>query len=217
MTLLPKRPRGRPKDDALAERRRDAILDTAAAVFAEHGYPGADVQFIADALGVAKGTVYRYFPSKEELFLAAVDRGMLRLREYVLGRSDPVPDPLDRITRAVHAYLEFFKHHPQYVELLVQERAEFRDRKKPTYFAHREQNIGRWRDLFRQLIADGRVRDVPVERITDAISDMVYGTMFTNYFTGRHKPLDVQAGDLVDVVFHGILSDSERARRKAGK
>ena len=43
---------------------------------------------------------------------------------------------------------------------------------------------------------------------------MIYGTMFINYFTGQAKPSDIQANEIVDVVFRGILSDSERRHRE---
>src|SRR5690349_18063970 len=82
-TATAKRHPGGPKDDELHERRREQILDEAAGRFAEHGYPNTDVQWIADALSVAKGTVYHYFPSKEELFRAAVRRGVDRLHRHV--------------------------------------------------------------------------------------------------------------------------------------
>ena len=95
-------------------------------------------------------------------------------------------------------------------------RAQFKDRKKPTYFEHREANVERWRDVYRNLIAEGRVRDMPVERITDVFSDLVYGTMFTNYFTGPRQPVEAQAQDILDIMFHGILSESE-ARRQRGR
>ena len=72
--------------------------------------------------------------------------------------------------------------------------------------------IERWRDRYRTLIAQGRVRDMPVTRITDVMSDLVYGTMFTNYFTGPRKPPEAQARDILDVVFNGILSETERQR-----
>ena len=49
MTLPKKKGPGRPRDAALAERRREEILDTAAVVFARHGYPNTDVQYVADA------------------------------------------------------------------------------------------------------------------------------------------------------------------------
>jgi AcrR family transcriptional regulator len=211
MTQTAKR-RGRPRDDGLRQRRREAILDAAAGVFAAHGYQNTDMQQLADTLGVGKGTLYRYFPSKEDLFLAAVDRGMRRLSAQVSACADAAGDPLERVGRGIRAYLSFFRDHPELAELLIQERAQFKDRKQQTYFAHQEAGIEPWRDLWRGLIARGRVRDVPVERITDVLCDLVYGTMFTNYFAGRHKSLDEQTRDILDIVFHGILSEAERRR-----
>jgi AcrR family transcriptional regulator len=200
-------------DDQLWASRREQILDAAVELFAKHGYADADTQLLADKLGVGKGTLYRYFASKEEVFLAAADRVMRRLRETIDERINGIDDPLDRIAVAIRAYLAFFAEHPDYVELLMQERAQFKDRKKPTYFLHRETNVERWRDLYRGLIAEGRVRNMPVERITDVMSDLCYGTMFTNYFAGQRKPFEAQAEDILDVVFHGILSESERRQR----
>ena len=204
--------RGRPRDDELRQRRREEILDAAAGTFAVHGYPSTDMQQVADALDIGKGTIYRYFPSKEKLFLAAVDRGVRRLHAAVRAGADRACDPLERLGFAVRAYLAYFRDHPELAELLIQERAEFKDRKPQTYFAHRDASVGPWRDVWRGLIAQGRVRDVPVERITDVICDLVYGTMLANYFTGRDRSLDEQARGILDIVFHGILSDAERRR-----
>jgi AcrR family transcriptional regulator len=202
-------------DEDLWASRREQILDAAVELFAKHGYVNADTQLLADKLGVGKGTLYRYFASKEEVFLAAADRVMRRMRESIDTAIAGIEDPLDRIALAIRTYLAFFAEHPDYVELLMQERAQFKDRKKPTYFIHRETNVERWRELYRGLIAEGRVREMPVERITDVMSDLCYGTMFTNYFTGRQKPFEAQAEDILDVVFHGILSDTERRRRRS--
>jgi hypothetical protein len=49
----------------------------------------------------------------------------------------------------------------------------------------------------------------------NVLGDLVYGTMFTNHFSGRHRPLADQAEDILDVVFHGILTPAERRRRRA--
>jgi AcrR family transcriptional regulator len=213
VVLHPPKTRGRPRDAALRERRREQILDAAAVVFARYGYPDTDVQVIADQLHLSKGTIYRYFPSKEELFLAAVDRGLRRLNQSIDAGIQNIADPLDQIAKAVRLYLDYFRDHPECVELLIQERAEFRDRKKPTYFENRDARRVRGAQIFRDLIAAGRVRDVPVDRILDVVGDLLYGTMFTNYFTCRHKSHEEQAQDIMDIVFNGILSDSERGRR----
>lgn len=206
-------PRGRPRDDERTCRRREQLLGAAAAVFARRGFPDADVQEIADSCGVAKGTVYFYFPSKEKLFLAAVDRVMADLRDTVLAAARDVPDQLDRIAAAIRAFLSYFKDHPNHAELLIIERAEFRERKTPTYLEYRRANAETWRGLYAGLIAAGRVRDVPTDRILNVVGDLLYGTMFTNHFSGQHRSIDEQARDVLDILFHGLLTPAEQKRR----
>ncbi|MDP9173840.1 MAG: TetR/AcrR family transcriptional regulator [Planctomycetota bacterium] len=213
-TSEPKRPPGRPKDQALQERRRGEILDQAADAFAKHGYANTDVQWISDALSVSKGTIYRYFPSKEDLFLAAVRRGVERLYEHIAVAKRDKVDSLDTITAAVVAYLQFFKANPQLVELFIQERSLFRDGRKPVFFEHRDAKRGPFRQLVARLMENGVIREMPVERFIDVLGDVLYGTMFTNFFAGRDKPFESQAQDILDLVFFGALSDEERARRK---
>ena len=207
-------PAGRVAESA-CERRRGEILDAATELFAEHGYSDAVTQQLADRLQVGKGTIYRHFPSKRELFLAAVDRVMVRLYERLHACAEGVDDPLEVVARSVREYLRFFAEHPRYVELLIQERAQFKDRTTPTFLEHREKNVGRWRELYRSLIASGRVRDIPVDRITDVVRDLLYGTTFTNYFTGSGKPPEDQARDVLDVLFFGILSGPPAAAEPA--
>ena len=211
------KPRGRPKDATLADRRRDQIVSAATKLFAAEGYANADTQLLADQLGTGKGTIYRYFPSKEALFLAAVDRGMRDLRLHVDAAVEEIADPLVRVAGAIRAYLEYFDRHPEVVELLIQERAVFKDRKKPTYFVHRERNIGPWIELFEGLMKSDRVRRMPTDRITDVLSGVVYGTMFINFFVRGSKTFEAQAEQIVDLVYRGILSDSERGRSSAGR
>ena len=198
---------------ARSERRQEQILEAAAKLFAEHGYSETDTQRLADKLGVGKGTLYRYFPSKRELFLATVDRVMRKLCDQCDRSMTEIEDPLDRIAAGIRAYLSFFAEFPGFVELLIQERAQFRERKKPTYFEYREANLGKWQAMYRDLIAQGKVRDVPVERITDVVSEVLYGTIFVNYFSGQHKSFETQAQDIIDIVFAGILTPAERERR----
>lgn len=202
-----------PADSQSIAARREEILDEATRLFARLGFADTDTQVLVDNLGVGKGTLYRYFSSKRELFLAAVDRVMRRMR----GRIDDcllgVVDPLEQMSRGIRAYLAFFAENPGYVELLIQERALFKDRTKPTYFEHRENNQKYWHALYRACIAEGRMRDIPVERISDTISNLLYGKMLTNYFIGQSKNVDEQASDVLDIIFHGILSEEERARQ----
>lgn len=208
-----KRKPGRPREEGLAVRRKEEILDAATVCFAQLGYRLTDIQLVANQLDVAKGTIYHYFPSKEQLFLAAVDRGVKQLSAAVDGSIRDIEEPLARISCAIRAYLQFFSEHPQIVELFIHERSEFRDRKRPTYFEHQDRRMGAWHQLLGGLIAERRCRNIPVERVANVVNDVLYGTIFTNYFTRRKSSFERQADDVLDIVFHGILTDQERAAR----
>jgi AcrR family transcriptional regulator len=209
------RKRGRCSTDEEFLARREEILQIATELFAEQGFSDAVTQAIAERSGVGKGTIYRHFPSKREIFLAAADRVMVKMQGEILANIAGVEDGLEQVARGMKAFLSFFADHPEYVELLIQERAHFKDRKRPTYFEHREVNVQRWRHLYARLIAEGRVRQMSVESITDVVGNVIYGTMFTNFFAGQKKPVEQQAQDILDIVFRGILTDQERARRDA--
>ena len=175
-----------------------------------HASPGRSVE-------AGKGTIFRHFPTKRELFLAAADRVMGKMQEKILASIAGIEDGLEQVARGIRAFLSFFADHPEYVELLIQERAQFKDRKRPTYFEHREVNVHAVAQALRRLIAEGRVREMPVESITDVVGNLIYGTMFTNFFAGQKKPVEQQAQDILDIVFQGILTDPELARLDAAK
>ncbi|MBY0546901.1 MAG: TetR/AcrR family transcriptional regulator [Candidatus Obscuribacterales bacterium] len=215
MTVSDRKRPGRPKDEMLTARREEEILAAATRYFAVAGYHNADLQMLADELGVGKGTLYRYFRTKEDLFLSSVDRGMRELHSYIEERTTGVADPIDRLRNAVRAFLSFFDGNPEMVELLIQERAEFRDRLQPTYLKHREANIGPWQEMLRKVINEGRIRKMPVSRITDVLSNLLYGTIFTQHFMRKKVPLERQAEDILDVVFLGLLDEQERHKQSS--
>jgi len=200
-------------DDPRVVHRQEEILIEAARLFAQRGYSETDTQLLAETVGVGKGTVYRYFPSKRALFLAAADRVMRMLRERVDGTVEGIADPLDRIARGITVFLSFFAEQPEFVELLIQERALFKDRTRPTFIEHRLMNVERWQNIYRDLIAEGRVRPMPVEGITDVVGNLLYGTIFMNHFSGQRKSAETQARDITEILFRGILTPAELARR----
>lgn len=212
---LTRRP-GRPIDPTLHERRRAEILDAAARHFAARGYAGTDTQHLADSLGIAKGTVFRYFPTKRELFVASIHRALDRLGEAVETVADGVDDPLEKLRAATAAYLAFFDRHPEVVELLILERAEL---KAPTsaYFSRRVADPGvedRWTAAIRRLVAGGVFRPLPVERILGFLGELVYGVLLTHHLSGRNSSLAARADDLFDLACHGLLA-GPRARGAA--
>ncbi|MCD2196822.1 TetR/AcrR family transcriptional regulator [Actinomycetospora endophytica] len=95
------------------DRRIQEILTTAAELFGERGYDAVSLEDVAERLDVTKGSLYYYFPSKDQLGISAVEtlgnRWTARLEELLAGLDGPVHDRLrgligEHISIAVRDY-----------------------------------------------------------------------------------------------------------------
>src|SRR5690606_28750156 len=75
---------------------RDAILDAAERLFLRVGFHEAKMADVAEEAGIAVGTVYKHFASKDEVFASLLDRSR-RAALDVVERALAAPDPLERI------------------------------------------------------------------------------------------------------------------------
>src|SRR5215217_5847278 len=93
------------KTDAPAGPKRDAILRAAIDVFAERGYFNAQVADVARAAGVAAGTVYLYFKSKDDLLISIFERSMRDGLAHGRAAVGTLRDPRERLLRLARAHL----------------------------------------------------------------------------------------------------------------
>jgi AcrR family transcriptional regulator len=190
--------------DEKAQKRREDILKASTEFFATSGYRNTDVQQIADKLQLGKGTIYRYFPSKEALFFASVDRSMLMMEEYVKSKVQKVTGDMQRIRMVIASYLKFFIENPHFIELFVQERAEFRQRDVSTFLSHRAHLSAEWKAMFQRLQSDGKLRMANFDLIIDYITNNLYGIMFTNALQGKQPRMD----ETIDMLLYGIFKET---------
>jgi len=198
---------------------RDAqILQVAARIFAKRGYRNTDVQEIADELGIGKATIYRAFGTKEELFFATVDNGMSRLNENMCAHKKADSEfSTEAMERAIHAFLSFFDQNPDLIELLMQERSEFKERESNSFIRHWRANYPQWAENFKKRIEGGIIRGLPVEDLVETMSGIVYGQIFINHFSKKKINLERMAKSISDIVCNGMFTESERKRRSRHK
>lgn len=87
--------------------RRTLILDSAEQVFLEEGFQSASMAAIAARSGCSKGTLYNYFISKEELFLACVTRQCAGLQEAMSSLTASGGEVRETLTQIGRRYVEF--------------------------------------------------------------------------------------------------------------
>src|SRR5512138_2729410 len=92
--------------DEPAAGKREAILRAAIRVFARHGYFNAQVADIAREAGVAAGTVYLYFRSKDDLLVSIFERNMRDARAEAHAALDGIDDPVTRLRQLARLHLD---------------------------------------------------------------------------------------------------------------
>ncbi len=91
------------------EKRRKQIFEGAVKVFAEKGYHSSTVQEIADAAGLAKGTIYEYVRDKEEILLLATEEAVNILTGEIQKVISDIEDPVERLNRALLIQLKYVR------------------------------------------------------------------------------------------------------------
>jgi len=85
------------------DERRRQLLDAGAALFAQHAFEEISMRQIAQAAGVSKPLLYHYFPSKNDLFMAAVTEAASELQNLIEPSGEGTP--VEQLTASLDAYL----------------------------------------------------------------------------------------------------------------
>lgn len=93
-------------EPAPAQGKREIILRAAIEVFAEKGFFNSKVADVARAAGIADGTVYLYFKSKDEILHSIFDRAMAEFIGEAKKELEPLEDPVEKLNRIAQIHLE---------------------------------------------------------------------------------------------------------------
>jgi len=164
--------------------KREKILDAAVAVFSDRGYRATLVDEIAQEAGVAKGTIYLYFKSKEEMYLEAFRANVEKLREQTVQRMEEARSTWDKIKAFVSVPAEFGETNKNFLRIYlteftgvgsIGERAPWAEELKG--ILRRDSDL--LREVFRKAIETGEVREVPVEQLVTMLQYTVGGMMIS--------------------------------------
>jgi len=187
--------------------KRDAILRAAIDVFADRGYFNAQVADVARSAGVAAGTVYLYFKSKDDLLVSIFDRsmreGLAAGRAAVADHDDP-RERLRRLARAHLARLGRDRNLAIVFQVELRQSTKFMERFSSTLLRD-------YLGLIREAIADGqRAGLFRADIKATAAAKMLFGAldeMATNWILStRRYALESEADAIVDLFINGAAA-----------
>jgi TetR/AcrR family fatty acid metabolism transcriptional regulator len=181
------------------------ILDAAVEVIAENGYFNSPISAIAARAGVADGTVYLYFKSKDEVLRTAIDTNFGRFYAQVEEEFRTVHDPRAQLEFIARFHLESHTVNRSMAILMQTEMrqsarfiAEFSHKHLVRYIGVVREAIrrGQRQGIFRADVSDGVVAHCMFGAIDELLSSAV--------FTNRTYDARATAAQVMDVLLHGI-------------
>ena len=197
--------------ESLRAGKRDAILRAATDVFAERGYFNAQVADVARAAGVAAGTVYLYFRSKDDLLVSIFEKTMREAIQEGRASVEPLKDPIERLAAIARVHLDRMGRDRS---LAVVFQVELR---QSTKFMERFSStlLREYLGVIRAIIVDGQKTGVFRKEINPTLAAKLFfgglDEMATNWVLSRRKySLVSEADAIVDVFVGGVRGKKGR-------
>jgi AcrR family transcriptional regulator len=185
--------------------KREQIVGAASRVFAARPYHVVRMDDVAAAARVGKGTLYRYFPSKEDLYLGVVAEAFdLLIRQLERVEAEDLPAAV-ALARMIEAIVETFARHLPFFRLMHQGEARLFLRKKQVVRARRDRIADGLARLLERGAQTGVFRKVDLALGPSMLIGLVWGTTLNH---ANDTPAEVLAQRVADLCLHGILQSS---------
>jgi TetR/AcrR family fatty acid metabolism transcriptional regulator len=205
-------PPARPVASTRGGNKRERILDAAVRVFARKGFYATRVSEVAKAAGVADGTIYLYFESKEHLLVSLFEDRVQRLLAYLeteLPRVATASRKLQRIIELQLGLLEGERDLAEVVTIILRQSTRLmKERAAPKFTAYL--------DVIAGVIAEGQATgELRADVSPHLAARAVFGALDAIAMTwalgkAEHGGLLRASGQLVEMVLRGLASPAER-------
>jgi AcrR family transcriptional regulator len=196
----------RAKTRALTAFRSESILTAARSVFARHGFDATTVDLIAQEAGVAKGTLYLYYPSKAAIYSAAVIAGLRELAAQTvdsLAAATPLREKVRRLLEMRLRYFEeradFFRIYNAELGTLGQAAVDIRRE----YRRLLDMQVDRLASELDAAVSEGMVRRINARQVALCVLDLSHGLVHRR-LEGDPARVDEDVDEVLGVLWKGI-------------
>jgi len=194
-------PKGSRVPRVKTDEKLEEILEASSRVFSEKDFHEVLIDEIAEVGGIGKGTVYRYFRTKEDLYFATILRGLDRL-DVVLSNALPQEaSPTRRLERIAREMLTFFWNQRSLLMLLYRDERTLRSRHGPLRERH-DQLVRLVKEAIVEGIERREYRGVDPTTAAELFLGMIRGI---NIFRRDEDTIDALVAEIVGVFTRGIV------------
>jgi AcrR family transcriptional regulator len=200
-------PAPRTKKDVVTEFRTGEILQAAYRVFAERGFEQATMDEIARTAGVAKGTLYLYYPSKHDIYSAALHRSIVELAARTTAALESASGVEAKLRAFIATRLRYFDEHRDFLRIYDQEfgrslcRHAHRSRLGEDLYAEQIKALDH---VLQQAVRRRAIRAIRTEALAGALFDVTRGLATQRLRAAARGPIDDDIAFAFELTWKGI-------------
>lgn len=197
----------RTKKDVVTEFRTAGILEAARTVFAKKGFNDATVDDVAAAAGVAKGTVYLYYQSKREIYLAALKSGIEQMYAVLQEELKKVATPEEKLRTLISVKLGYFDDNRDFFKIYYSEVGNICIHPGAIDSDFKEMYLQQAK-VVESILKEGArknvIRPFRIEQAALAISDVIRGVVTQRVLGWSKSKISRDVDFIFDLIWKGI-------------
>ena len=179
------------------------IFETAMKLFADKGYEATSIEEITATVGVAKGTLYYHFSSKEEIFNFLVEEGMKLLKNSIQIKTDRVSNYIDKIRAIILIQIKVIVKYESLITIILSQMWGKEERNKRS-----RQYVFEYLSIVEKIVEEGIKKGEIVDSSPEIIASNIFSLTSSCliYKLKTEKNLDIQSmyREIEKVVIAGI-------------
>jgi uroporphyrinogen-III synthase/DNA-binding transcriptional regulator YbjK len=165
--------------------KRNLIIDVAANLFSEYGFHEVNMEMVAQKAGIAKGTIYNYFKSKEDLYFEINESRLSRLLTELEKKFNEQISVLDDLKGfVIHVFMFLLKYRDFF---LIFQRT--RLKKQQLKSKSLEEKIQRLKDLLSNILTEGIQKKVFKELNVCLTADLILGMIYAAVLRNMNRDI----------------------------
>jgi AcrR family transcriptional regulator len=188
-------------------RRKKKIIQVATQLFSEKGYHDVTIDEVATKAGIAKGTIYLYFESKERLYLEILENCFESIESRIekeVSKTDPASEKLRKVLRLIFGFyrqnLDVLRILSRDETHLIREHYQFTER-------WRERRVRLYEKILEKGVKEGFFRPMNTRLVALIVFGLVRSVMF---FYKTDKSAEEMAEEVLSVIKSGILDPAQK-------
>src|ERR1700720_2246812 len=190
--------------------KRERILGAALKLFAHEPYQAVTMDRVAVAAGVAKGTLYLYFPSKDALYLGVLSDGLDTAYRTYQASADPKLPVVERMRRSIAVAVEFYDQRRDFLQFFAMEEPRLSEARNRIIEGSRERGFNFFASLIEEGIRVGVFTRIDPRLATLTIQGAIRSLLL---YYGPGRPVAEISRELGNLILRSLGADPAQTFR----